>query len=247
MFEYNASLLRNASNASIAAHARSLLNDVRNERLQADEKHRPLIFVAHSLGGLVVKQALTEATINKMHECLHTSIYGLVCFATPHLGYKRAGPADVAAKIGRATFGEPASSLLTAMGKGSLINEILSDQFSHQVNKYAILTFYETKPVSLKIKRCRLFPQVTRMEIVGRESAKLRVERETALEIDRNHSDICKFARSGDEAYERVGSNLRAMANEAQTYQVECSHAPPRTVRESHVSVCSKRLTSDAG
>ena len=63
---------------------------------------------------------------------------------------------------------------------------------------------------------------------MGRESAKLRVERETALELDRNHSDICKFARSGDNAYKRVGDNLRAMASDAQTYQVECSHAPPR-------------------
>ena len=63
---------------------------------------------------------------------------------------------------------------------------------------------------------------------MGRESAKLRVEKETALELDRNHSDICKFARSGDNAYERVGDNLKAMASEAQTYQVECSHAPSR-------------------
>ena len=63
---------------------------------------------------------------------------------------------------------------------------------------------------------------------MSRESAKLRVERETPLELDRNHSDICKFARSGDNAYVRVGDNLRVLAGEAQNYQVECSHAPPR-------------------
>ena len=156
-------MLRNASNAPVAAHAQSLLNDVKNKRLQEDERHRPLIFVAHSLGGVLVKQALIEATINRTYDCLHASTYGLVFFATPHLGGNRAGAADVAAKIGSVITGEPTNSLLATLEKGSLVNEISSDQFSHQVNKYAILTFFETKPMSVKVKGRKFFPQVASM------------------------------------------------------------------------------------
>lgn len=86
LFAYNSSILRNASNVPVAGHAQSLLNDVHNKRLEAKETHRPLIFIAHSLGGLLVKQALIEAQLNAKYGCLKASTYGLVFFATPHKG-----------------------------------------------------------------------------------------------------------------------------------------------------------------
>lgn len=90
LFAYNSSILSNASNVPVAGHAQSLLNDVKNRRLEAKEIHRPLIFVAHSLGGLLVKQALIEARLNeRKYSCLKASTYGLVFFATPHAGGNR--------------------------------------------------------------------------------------------------------------------------------------------------------------
>lgn len=86
LFAYNSSVLSNASNVPVAGHAQSLLNDVHNKRLEAQEVHRPLIFVSHSLGGLLVKQALIEARLNEKYRCLKASTYGLVFFATPHAG-----------------------------------------------------------------------------------------------------------------------------------------------------------------
>ena len=89
LFAYNSSVLGNASNVPVAGHAQSLLNDVYHKRLDAQEIHRPLIFVAHSLGGLLVKQALIEARLNERYRCLKASTYGLVFFATPHAGGNR--------------------------------------------------------------------------------------------------------------------------------------------------------------
>ncbi|KAL8741601.1 MAG: hypothetical protein Q9190_005811 [Brigantiaea leucoxantha] len=87
LFAYNSSVLNNASNVPVAGHAQSLLNDVKNRRLKEREIHRPLIFVAHSLGGLLVKQALIEAKLNEpRYGSLKASTYGLVFFATPHAG-----------------------------------------------------------------------------------------------------------------------------------------------------------------
>ena len=80
-------ILSNASNVPVAGHAQSLLNDVNNKRLEEKEVHRPLIFIAHSLGGLLVKHALIEARLNeRKYRCLKASTYGLVFFATPHAG-----------------------------------------------------------------------------------------------------------------------------------------------------------------
>ncbi|KAJ9610041.1 hypothetical protein H2200_006371 [Cladophialophora chaetospira] len=41
---------------SILSHSHDLLADVQLEREREDEKQRPVIFVGHSLGGLVIKQ-----------------------------------------------------------------------------------------------------------------------------------------------------------------------------------------------
>lgn len=80
LFAYNSSVLRNASNVPVAGHA----------RLEAKENHRPLIFISHSLGGLLVKQALIEAKLSEgKYRCLRASTYGLVFFATPHAGGNR--------------------------------------------------------------------------------------------------------------------------------------------------------------
>jgi hypothetical protein len=46
---------RDTSTATVFQHAKNLLSDVADARMSNAEKTRPLIFVAHSLGGIVVK------------------------------------------------------------------------------------------------------------------------------------------------------------------------------------------------
>lgn len=90
LFAYNSSILSDIFNVLVAGHTQSLLNDVKNRRLKAKKIHQPLIFVTHSLGGLLVKQALIEARLNeRKYGCLKASTYGLVFFATSHAGENR--------------------------------------------------------------------------------------------------------------------------------------------------------------
>lgn len=90
LFAYNSSVSSNASNTPLASHAQSLLDRLRLQRLEADEMHRPLIFIAHCLGGLLIKQALVHAKINdRQYGCLRLSTCGLVFFGTPHAGENR--------------------------------------------------------------------------------------------------------------------------------------------------------------
>lgn len=55
-------------------------------------------------------------------------------------------------------------------------------------------------------------------------SAKLGAPRETALGLDRNHSEICKFLGKDDHAYQGVEPNLRAMAESSRAHNVQCDH-----------------------
>ncbi|RDA94471.1 hypothetical protein CP533_2296 [Ophiocordyceps camponoti-saundersi (nom. inval.)] len=56
---------------------------------------RPIILMGHSLGGLIVKQALTSITASPSYERLAQAIHGIVFFAVPHDGMDINGLRDM--------------------------------------------------------------------------------------------------------------------------------------------------------
>lgn len=81
LFGYDSSVI-NGSKMHLTDHAKNLLNRLESKRTAAPE--RPILFIAHSLGGLVVKQAMVEARKTENPICVAT--YGMMFFATPHRG-----------------------------------------------------------------------------------------------------------------------------------------------------------------
>ena len=57
LFGYNSNVAFGSTNATIFDHASSLLSLLSEKRQATKAESRLLLFVAHSLGGLVVKQA----------------------------------------------------------------------------------------------------------------------------------------------------------------------------------------------
>lgn len=55
-FGYNANNIATKSVNDIDDIARMLLYDLRNDRQDEEERRRPLILIAHSLGGVIVKK-----------------------------------------------------------------------------------------------------------------------------------------------------------------------------------------------
>jgi predicted alpha/beta hydrolase family esterase len=58
------------------------LNRLESKRDDAEE--RPIIFVAHSLGGVIVKRALVEAKLDDSYKAIHDATYGIAFFGKPH-------------------------------------------------------------------------------------------------------------------------------------------------------------------
>jgi len=70
---------------TLFSHSQRLLKAVKGVRQEASQ--RPLIFVCHSLGGIVVKSALIHSDREDSgFKDLQLSIVGIVFFGTPHQG-----------------------------------------------------------------------------------------------------------------------------------------------------------------
>lgn len=79
--------------------ARNLFNSLQDEQLGED---KPLIFVTHSLGGLLVKQVLNLADTYDKREFVD-KIQGIVFLATPHNGSHLANTVGILGNILRTT------------------------------------------------------------------------------------------------------------------------------------------------
>ena len=99
---------RQATNQmNISQHGRTFLSRLVGARSECTT--RPLIFVAHSLGGLLVKDALIESRKyedSRPQRSIFTACYGAMFFGTPHLG------------SGLASWGNLLSNVVEALGLG---------------------------------------------------------------------------------------------------------------------------------
>ncbi|KAK4164005.1 hypothetical protein QBC43DRAFT_300695 [Cladorrhinum sp. PSN259] len=72
-------------------HARTLISDLSRKRKLSDSMERPIIFVAHSLGGIVLKSALIYSDAARRgaleeHRSIKVSTHGVIFMGTPHQG-----------------------------------------------------------------------------------------------------------------------------------------------------------------
>lgn len=154
----------NASTGTVRTHAMNLIDAIVSLRQDDIEKKRPIIFVCHSLGGIVVKQALVHAVLHpELYGAIPKATIGLMFFGTPHGGGNRAAAAERVCTIISVFTGEPRNSLLATLRDGSLYNEATTDDFNPQMANYDVVSFFEERKTDLKIKKWRMIPQITSM------------------------------------------------------------------------------------
>lgn len=204
LFGYNSNVAFGTSTAGLAEQADNLLNRLSSKRAGAPD--RPVIFVCHSLGGLVVKRALSTSRGDNTYCSIFDSTFGVVFFGTPHHGGNGAGLGAIAASITRAVLGNPSNSFLEALTRESNFLSVITDDFSQLLEKLYFISFFETRPLGK-----------TRQIVVDRTSATLGLgrEREKQIALDADHARICKFANSDDPMYQQVEDNIAQMVDAA--------------------------------
>jgi triacylglycerol esterase/lipase EstA (alpha/beta hydrolase family) len=143
LFGYNSNIAFETSIAGVREQAANLLNRLSHKRGNAES--RPIIFVAHSLGGIIIKRALVEAKLDGTYEKILEATYGMAFFGTPHQGSTFAKLGDVVVSVVRSVLHNPKNTFMDSLKKSSLFSDTIVDDFRHQVEKYQILSFYETQ------------------------------------------------------------------------------------------------------
>ncbi len=109
----------------------------------------PIIFVVHSMGGLVVKKAYILGTQDVQYRDILDNVRGIVFLATPHRG---SNLADMLNTLLSATFQSP-KQYVTDLHRNSARISDINDQFRLYADKLELVSFFETMPTSVGIKK----------------------------------------------------------------------------------------------
>lgn len=149
LYGYNSSAAFHTSATGINGAAENLLSYLRLERQQDQE--RPIVWVSHSLGGLVVKRAIINAYITgDYYESIHDATRGVVFFGTPHRGGHLATLGDRMAKICRAVSGNVRNDIMEALRTDSMFAGDLNKDFARRAKalELRVLNFIENLPIA---------------------------------------------------------------------------------------------------
>jgi pimeloyl-ACP methyl ester carboxylesterase len=195
-FGYDADVVKlwgMAGNNTLRNHGKSLASDVSDQR--RGHRERPIIFIAHSLGGLVCEQALLicrEGNANL--EKLFQSTKGIIFMGTPHGGSGLATLGRMFAKYLK-IIRHTNPAIVGVLQQESEVLTAVQQQFQqvllHKPNgNISIYCFFEEKPV------------VGVGVIVPEQSAVL--NQYPNQSIGANHMDMTKFSGRNDVGYQRV-------------------------------------------
>ncbi|TWU78230.1 hypothetical protein ED733_008038 [Metarhizium rileyi] len=206
---------RSASDNFIHQHAQTLVTSLTLYRKSEGTFRNPIIWVCHSLGGILVKRALLYSNDLRMthHEdyrSIYVSTFGLIFLGTPHVGSDAAtwglmlqGMADA---IMPRKFFESESVLLKTLKKDNETLANINNHFLDIYQRFRIHMVHENHKTDIK---------GTKITIVDANSASPQLPGVTYYGVEATHSQMCKFASSNAPGFRAVSTDIRQWVQDA--------------------------------
>ncbi|KLU90849.1 hypothetical protein MAPG_09374 [Magnaporthiopsis poae ATCC 64411] len=205
-FGYNSAVFFSRSRATIRDYVADLALRLEHSRSNPDEKERPLIFVCHSLGGIVFKALLVYLALRSFatdaDDSLIRNISGVAFLGCPHRGSRIASPASMLFKIlNTASLGNAARpDLIRALQVASPILEDISLQASALLAQRPIVSLYELRATGP-------------VRVVERFSAILELANERAIPVDADHREIARVSPRKPQRYLPVWTSVKELVD----------------------------------
>ncbi|UKZ61131.1 uncharacterized protein TrAtP1_002402 [Trichoderma atroviride] len=215
-YGYDTKIYGSQSEESILELAKALLESVKTTR-RKEIRNRPIIFIAHSLGGLVVKEALVQASVgSEEDQTIYRSCYALLLFGVPNRGLNNLSLMSV-------VKGQPNESLVRDLGESSRFLSLLHERFNacFTFDDSHILSINETKhtaTVEWNTETGTLERTGPRVMMVGHTSATNAHQNEKTydrLSINSDHSEMVKFSDISNPDYVKIQSRLVELVDSA--------------------------------
>ncbi|RJE21192.1 hypothetical protein PHISCL_06468 [Aspergillus sclerotialis] len=241
-FDYKAdvtSFFGSTSADRILHISQTLLEELNADRELEDCTERPIIFLCHGLGGIIVKKALaiaatsTSAKLAHLHSIV-TSTYGLIFFGTPHEGIQK-GKWYLLSRGLRGVLRDQ-SQLVAAIEKNSETLQNITEQFTPLLKQFYIHNFWETvETVRGLTKSC----------VVSSASAAPAWEDTGRSGLPATHSQMCKFGDRKEPSYRMVYGILQRYTKKAGPVISKRSEDAKRYLREQRQNEVDEILTFD--
>ncbi|QYS99703.1 NACHT domain-containing protein [Trichoderma simmonsii] len=207
-YGYDTKLPGSRSKSSILELSRKLLESIKTTRDEST-KHRPLILIGHSLGGLVVKQALVQASEGSEDDlAVFRSCYAVMFFAVPNRGLDNLSLMSM-------VKGQPNEDLVRNLGVESSFSNLLHESFIKRFTLDSeIICVFETKTtptVELNSETKsweRTGPEVMMVPQNSAIYAGPNEKHYDQLPIEADHSEIVKFSDASNSDYIIIQSRI---------------------------------------
>ncbi|KAI0868248.1 ribonuclease-like protein p/mrp subunit [Hypoxylon argillaceum] len=217
-YRYPASVVAvfgSTSSDRILQHAHTMIAELVANRELANATTRPIIFICHSLGGIIVKRALVYSASRTARHIIHlhsiyVSTYGVLFFGTPHQGSGTANLGIFAQRIVDVLLPsrvvDTQSQLLDALKENSEVLQEITDNFVPLMKDLRVYFFWEQEKTDLGYKLDYVVTENSAAPILDNtERAGLRAD----------HRNMCKFASRNAPGYRLVASSLVRYSRDA--------------------------------
>ncbi|KAI0441679.1 hypothetical protein F4803DRAFT_551929 [Xylaria telfairii] len=196
-----------AMKLDIDQYGESFLNAM--EASRRSNPHRPLIFIVHSLGGLILKDTLRRARSSSEERFKHVykSTRALLFFGTPHRGGSYTELALTARKIVAMAGFDSNKKILRSLSFDATHTRVLREEFAEVLRDLNPRLFVFQEGLGL----AGYGP--LKGKVVDDYSSALDV-REQKETIDANHMNMCRFKGDDDNGYIKVKGALELTMSE---------------------------------
>ena len=164
------------------------LRPQRTDRRQAT--NNPILFICHSLGGFVLKQALVSAHRSwKDYDALLGALRGLLLVGCLHLQTDQKGEWQRAVGILLSETRDVSARLSTEAELQTLFE--VSRQFENAARNIPLLSIYETAQTKLNSAISINSTRPRRLTLIDKHAAKTGLQLEQLVAVEASHGEIC--------------------------------------------------------
>ncbi|KAL9627016.1 MAG: hypothetical protein Q9204_006869, partial [Flavoplaca sp. TL-2023a] len=188
--------------------ATTFLGELVAERALAGAFNRPIVFICHGFGGLLLKRALalSYSRLGKSTERLrsiYVSTYAILFVGTPHQGMPKS-----ALRFAHAPHNAESSPFMSSLVIGSEMLDEVADQFMPIMKQYRVFNFWEELQSEV---------DSTMTYVVDRDSAAPNWADTEQCGIRSPHSGMLKFDSARDSGYMVITEALARYTRSAPT------------------------------